>query len=198
MIAILASGPSLDRADIDLLNGKATVIAVNDSYRLCPWADILYAADHRWWHHHNYCRDFIGERWSQHIGPRDWVDTCRKEGINVIQCKRGNDISLDSSFVYDGKNSTFQALNMAVLMGEKEILILGLDCRVTEKTHWFGDHPPKLQKKSPYPIFRRAFVDVAEKLERLGVRVINCSPISTVDCFERMNCAQAISELTTK
>ena len=42
---ILATGPSLTPAQAEYAKGKARVIAVNDAWRLAPWADILYACD---------------------------------------------------------------------------------------------------------------------------------------------------------
>ena len=45
----IASGPSLTQADVDYVRGKARVIVVNNGYLLAPWADVLYAADARWW-----------------------------------------------------------------------------------------------------------------------------------------------------
>jgi hypothetical protein len=58
--AILASGPSLTREQCEAVRGKAKVIAVNnqaidtdcDGVRvpaMAPWADVLYAADAKWW-----------------------------------------------------------------------------------------------------------------------------------------------------
>jgi hypothetical protein len=45
---LVASGPSLCPSDVDRVRGRARVIAVNDGYRLAPWADVLYACDRRW------------------------------------------------------------------------------------------------------------------------------------------------------
>ena len=42
---ILATGPSLTPDQAEYAKGKARVIAVNDAWRLAPWADILYACD---------------------------------------------------------------------------------------------------------------------------------------------------------
>src|SRR5580765_1895454 len=47
--AILASGPSMSQQVADAVRRLRTVV-VNNTFRLAPWADILYAADSRWWH----------------------------------------------------------------------------------------------------------------------------------------------------
>ena len=48
----LGGGPSLNKEDIEYCREKKGVrfIAINDAYRLAPFADILYAADKKWWH----------------------------------------------------------------------------------------------------------------------------------------------------
>lgn len=48
-IVCVASGESLTRADVNYCRGKARVLAINDNYRIAPWADWLYACDGRWW-----------------------------------------------------------------------------------------------------------------------------------------------------
>jgi len=42
------------------------VLAINDAYRLAPWADWLYACDDRWWrfHHEAVAAGFQGECWT--------------------------------------------------------------------------------------------------------------------------------------
>jgi head-tail adaptor len=51
-IVVLGCGPSLTQADVDYCRGKAEVMAVNDAWRLAPWADWMYAADVSWWGMH--------------------------------------------------------------------------------------------------------------------------------------------------
>lgn len=183
-VAILASGPSLNGDEVDSLRGRCKVVAVNDSWRLCPWADMLYAADHRWWQYHNYVSWFRGERWTQHKGVAEWSAVARENGLTVINSANAPGISFNPSIIHTGSNSTFQALNIAVLQGCTKILLLGLDCRqIDGKRHWFGDHPGKLNRDSPYSLFIDAFNAAAPQLTDAGIEVINCSLESAVDCF---------------
>ena len=48
-VVCLGGGPSLTAADAAQCRGRARVIAINDAYRLVPWADLLYFCDYRWW-----------------------------------------------------------------------------------------------------------------------------------------------------
>ena len=51
-LACLGVGPSLTAAQVAALRGKTRSIAINDAWRLAPWADVLYACDGRWWRKH--------------------------------------------------------------------------------------------------------------------------------------------------
>ena len=186
-VAIVASGPSLTQSDCDLLRGRVRVIAVNDSWRLCPWADMLYAADPRWWRYHTYATEFEGERWTQNQGPRGWLDEAEAWGITVVTSKhKSTGLSLDPSYVHTGWNSGFQAFNIAVLSGATEILLLGIDLALLDgKRHWFGNHQGTLNRESPYDRFRAAFEESVPQLDQLSINVVNCSLRSSLTCFER-------------
>lgn len=194
-VAILASGPSLNQNAVDLLRNRLPVVAVNDAYRLAPRADLLYAADADWWEHHGYAADFAGERWTQNKGRENWPRRANEAGLNVIRSRAGNGVSTDPTEIYTGSNSSFQALNLAVLAGATRILFLGLDLsKPGGKSHFFGDHPGKLNRASPYHTFRRAFEQAAPVLEGMGVEVINCSDRSALHCFSHMTVEEALCE----
>lgn len=194
-VAILASGPSLSQSEADLLRSRLPVVAVNDAYRVAPWADLLYAADADWWEHHGYAADFAGERWTQHQGRENWHRRATEAGLHVIRSRSGNGVSVDPGEIYTGSNSSFQALNLAVQAGATRVLFLGLDLsRPGGKSHFFGDHPGQLNRASPYHTFRRAFEQAAPALEGLGVEVINCSSQSALRCFPHMTVEEALCE----
>lgn len=193
-VVLIASGPSLTPDDVDYVRGKCRVIAINDSYRLAPWADALYACDSPWWQHHHGCHDFPGQKWTQAYGVlaarRDPASARRQ--LNVIEkydllsvCGAfAKGLSLCPSLIHYGGNSGFQALNLAVHFGAKRIVLLGFDMRPSGgKSHWFGNHPPGLQRHSPYTEFISAFEGAVDDLTRAGVEVINCTPHSALQSF---------------
>jgi len=192
--AIIACGSSVQASDINQLEGRARVIVVNDSWRLCPWADVLYAADQRWWKHHQYVLTFKGERWTQQQGTVDWPEEAKLAGIQVIHSVNNPGISFDPQQIHTGMNSGFQALNLAVLWGATRILLLGVDMAILDgKRHWFGDHPRGLHRNSPYASFSKAFILAAPQLKRAGIEVINCSLRSTLNCFPKMTIAETLA-----
>ena len=59
-VACLGCGPSLNADQVVLLRGRARVIAINDAWRVAPWADVLYGCDGRWWRKHGGVPGFGG------------------------------------------------------------------------------------------------------------------------------------------
>ena len=52
-VVCIASGPSLTAEDCELVRESGCpVIVTNTTFRLCPWADMLYAFDRPWWNHY--------------------------------------------------------------------------------------------------------------------------------------------------
>lgn len=185
----LAPGPSLTsdavgrvlarRVEADgILSARSPrVIAINDAYRLAPWAEYLYACDAPWWALH-------GARLNEVTGRCVSVD----EGVafpwvHVLR-QQEKEFSTDPAALQTGSNSGFQALNLAYLLGAARVLLAGYDMRVIDgRSHFFGEHPDPLNKPSPYHLFVQAFRDAAPRLKELGLEVINCTPGSALDCF---------------
>lgn len=179
---LIASGPSLSLADVDACKGRAFTIAINDNYRIAPWADVLYACDGLWWDHHfKKLAPFKGELWTQDKPAAD------RYGLHWIQGKHGEGLSADPNVIHWGANSGYQAINLAYNWGAKRIVLLGFDCRRDKgRTHWFGDHPKPLTSDSPYGLWLTNFRKLAADLKAKGVEVFNCSPNSAIDAFQKV------------
>ncbi len=190
-VVIAACGPSLTQEQIDYVRGKARVIAVNDAYRFAPWADVLYSADYKWWKHHFAKLDGVSSIFvtAQHdpqpVSPR----------VNLIgyDCD-GQKSSFENRGFVRGSNSGAEAMHLGYLMGPPErILLLGCDCTSQgSKTHFFGKHPPGLEVGSDYNAFRHSFEVIGREIMKRGVPVINCSPVSTLTCFQKANLEDVI------
>lgn len=84
-------------------------------------------------------------------------------------------ISNDPTALRVGRNSGYQAVNLAVLAGARKVVLLGYDSAVRGNlTHWFGDHPVQTnasiiaQYKTHYPA-------MAAELRKRGVEVLDAS-----------------------
>lgn len=182
---LIASGSSLTQEDVDWCQGKARVLAVNDSYRKAPWADLLYASDPRWWDSARGADEFAGMRVTQ------CGSTAARWGLTRVAGRVGAGLSCDPALIHFGGNSGFAAANLAALLGAARLLLLGYDMK---GAHWFGWHPPPLTnpREHTFRKWREAFRIAAPDFERLGVEVLNCSPGSALDCFPRSTIREAL------
>lgn len=188
-----ARGPSIKQAQVDACRGKVRLITVNDSWRMAPWADMLYACDGEWWE--TYARQHTwvdGKKYPSVLdfpGLKVTQDKAAAEKYGLLHIPSFNlpGISLNRGSIFTGGNSGFQALNVALHAVGKggRIGLLGYDMKPAPngKRHDFGDHPGRLCKNSPYKDFAQAFRVAEPEIKRAGVRVLNLTPGSALNCF---------------
>ena len=184
-IAILAGGPSLTPEDVHACRGRARILAIKDAIRLEPDADCLYACDEKWWRHHGPRLSYDGPRFALEMGAAPWAQVLKIAGDTGLE--------LQPDGLKTGRNSGYQAINLAVHLGARRILLLGFDMQpVNGQHHWFGAHPYRASDP-PYALFLRCFPTIVEPLQDAGVEVINCTPGSALDCFPRMTLRDALA-----
>lgn len=133
-VVCIGGGPSLTHRQVsNVLMADSNVIAINDAYRVAPWAAVLYASDKNWWDWHKGASEFEGIK----VGLRgskdgagyqgewngdDWPDVkaMAHNGVDGLEL-------LDARFLRTGANSGYQAINLAVHFGAKRIILLGYD-----------------------------------------------------------------------
>ena len=192
---IIASGPSLTKTDVDLLNGK-NVIAINDNYLLAPWATILYACDPQWWKWHQdriELKLFRGLKYSQNQSwdEKDMEFFKWKFGVNFVESRSTNELLLEPGAIMQGSNSGIQAINLAIHFGATEIYLLGFDMQLTHgKAHWFGEHPNKVHTN--YSKLIRFYNAVAKQAENIGLKIVNCTRETALMCFPRQSIDEVI------
>jgi hypothetical protein len=180
--------------------GLCKVIVVNDAWERVPTADTLYAADAAWWK---------ARRTAQ--GPRNF-DRVRMAGFRgelLTQARRtADELSLAYIRGYDdpgltkrpdcinnGKNGSYQAINIAYLRGAKHIILVGVDMQRTGGAqHFFGDHPPGLVNSIPFAECLPRFALLAAECEAAGVCVVNGSAETALRCFRRARLTDALIE----
>ncbi len=152
-----------------------------------------------------YIRDFGTNDGFQYVNLQQYGTT-----------QKFNNSLADFDSFHDNGNSGANASSAAVCMGYNRIILLGVDCNYVEfvdgsqrdgpglkmeKTpehnpnYWFDDYQ---QKGDEYNIPRgmdfhmptwNAF---AYNAAHNNIEVINCSPITTLRCFKRMNIEEAL------
>lgn len=189
---VAATGPSLTKEQAELARGQHC-IAVSDAYKLLPWSEALYSCDSRWWREHKGAPDFNGEKWtSYHHGRKEQLEVAKEYGLRVVLGKHADGFSTDPKLIHYGKNSGFQAINLAILFGATRILLIGFDMRLVEgKRHFFGDHPKALNPASNYKSWVTVFGYAADMLPK-HLTIINCTPGSALKCFPMMDLSEAL------
>ncbi len=191
-VICIASGPSLTDADVEACRGSR-VIVVNDNYRKAPWADVLYAADKEWWLEHHGVPSFQGLKYA--VAEKHPTRPAWPNGVQVLRNTGEVGLESDPTGLRTGWNSGYQAINLAVHLGAKRILLLGYDMQrgPDGRTHWFGHHClDNLRRESLYVDFLKRFPTLVNPLQAIGVDVINCSRATALRCFPQMPIEQGI------
>lgn len=180
-VVCLGGGPSLTPQDVESVRERARVIAINNAYQIAPWADVLYAADSAWWAVHKGVPSFTGLKFSLEKRAGVWP------GVNVLENMGNKGLELQPTGLKTGRNSGYQAINLAVHLGAKRVLLLGYDMerRKGDASHWFGEHPSPLVNTRPetFHDFCKHFQTIVEPLKALGIEVINCSRRTALTVF---------------
>lgn len=187
-----APGPSLPLADLASIRGQFDVLAVTSAFLAVPFANHVYACDRRWWVEYHAAvrsRHPDAELWGHDdgAGRLDGVELLRiagwppKSGSRIID---NPGICLEPWVLHSGRNSGYQAINLAYHLGYRLVALVGFDmrCDDTGRQHFFGEYASdRLHKRSPYgewiPLFRTI-------RSSDSFRVVNCTPGSALDAFE--------------
>jgi hypothetical protein len=186
-VVVAGSGPSLTKGDLDFVRGRVPVVVVSRTYQLAPWADLLFSMESIWWE--AYKPEFPGAKFSPSVIP-PWI----YRGVTSIYSKEGAGFSLDPGYIHEGC-SGFGAINLALLMGARRIILLGFDCKSSGgKRHFFGDHVAGLSNptEGEYRRWLEHYEGALPSLARAGVEVINCGRDTAITAFPRMTIEEAL------
>ncbi len=186
-VVCIASGPSLTADDVERVRqwrhaegqdyGRA-VIVTNTTFRIAPWADLLYARDRQWW------LTYVDEVATTFAGERASLGELRPQ-FGLIPA---------GAFEHYN-NSGAAAISLAAHRGAVKIVMLGYDCQHTNgRTHWHGDHPPTLGNAGSVHVWMDGFRALAAALA--DVTVINASRATAIDLWPRMALEVALAQAT--
>lgn len=211
-VAILGGGPSLTIPQFAKVTaahaaGQLKCIAINDSYLMAPYADVLYAPDVPW---HNKQRQGVAK---PKLGLSAAEVSARYEAFAGLRCCVEQGVAVDDDRVHilasayfpirtaltlhgndlvSGRNSVHQAMNLAIRAGASRTLLLGCDGGPMEgQTHWHGGHGDVISPEF-WNDMRRSFSAAEHAIAATGAEVINCNPASRIDSFRKMELADAL------
>lgn len=192
----IASGPSLTRSDCALIAAwKAAspetrkVIAVNNSHELAPWADVVFAFDRKWWLVYGEC---IKE------GPELWTsnrEVAKVLGLHHVRGEMGGGMPYGKDSIKLGRNSGFQAVQLALFFGAARVVLTGYDMQRTHGlSHWHGDHKSALLGNPVASKFRYWHADFAAMPDDVRARVTNATRQTALTCFTRADLHDCLVE----
>jgi len=163
------------------------VIAVNAAYLLGDWMDIIFFGD----------ANFYRTNRKQLLFYPKLKVTCNSKlkqytKAGEIKCvardnNKPHGLTIRKGHVSWNGNSGAAAINLAVQLGAKKIILLGFDMECTEgMQHWHSHYKPKGQpnmkelRKLPFHRHIKCFEHVAKDAKRLGVEILNVSPHSQI------------------
>lgn len=188
-MAICAAGPSMDEETalrLHALQPDLKIISINKSYDLLPFADVVYACDQKPWLWYPYMQSATGIKVTMTVPLYEDVHQVRNAG------RLG--LSVDPDALCTGGNSGYQAINLAVHLGAKTILLFGYDMKPNARgsMHWHKEHP------IPTPAtgcrdWLINFKSIVYPLKNMRIRVINCTPESSLDLFPKMSLTEVLN-----
>lgn len=193
---ILASGTSVTKHDLDYVRelhkkNLVKVIAINANYSYADYADIVYFCDYKFYLWNSHKREFKNH-------PARKISICPHNLPNVERLKQGEEhgISHSGDTLNTGRNSGYQSINLAYLLGASRIVLVGLDMQTGEmgKTHHHTAH----EQPTDPTVYDRIMKDdpfetIAPELKKKGVEVINCSINSAITCFKKLSLVEVFS-----
>jgi len=205
-IFIIGGGPSLKNFDFSRLKDRTTIV-VNKAIQNVPDPNYFITMDFSFF---SKVKDidltkcsatkvFIANLWPPYMQEKEGriVDTrFPKPGIpglvydlehfDMVIKTKAHPEGFGRTFPQfcTGLNSGFCALQFAVLMGYKNIYMLGIDLRVKDTTHYhggYGEQPNKFGEK--LTVYNRMFLKgIAEFNSKfLDFKVYSCSPLSVLN-----------------
>lgn len=187
-VFIIGGGPSLNTTlpDETVLKGH-NVITTNNAFLLNVDPIVAHFADLRWYHLHVAK---LNEKFKNNIDKVTTADVYGhtnypQQEVTVFQKVTGNrlGISFDPAVLF-GNNAGHQAINIAVLLGFKNIILLGFDMDKEKQANWHVDHIWDFNKELYADTMIPQMNQIAKELNGSEIKIYNANPESAIKCFE--------------
>lgn len=179
-VYILGGGPSLNSIDIDRLRGER-VIAVNNAFKLAPFADICYFKDFHW-----FQQEGNGDNLQEFGGLT--VTSCSKfrlsSWVRFLQMGDRNVVELRPERICHGSNAGFESVNLAIKLEPDRVVLLGFDMQeINGRSNYHDEHnrkvPPHIYEHQFIPSFKA----IKNHIENRNIEIINATPGSALTIF---------------
>jgi len=194
-VAILGGGPSLSVDQVaQVCASGCRVIAVNNAYAIAPFADMLYFCDHDWWREHAEraaYREFAGIK----VTLENPKVVKAEPAVRSLQNLGRTGLCAERHGLHTGQNGGYQAINLAVHLGAKRIVLLGFDMKVSAdgRFNWHSGHRRKGSPDQYARLMLPKFPTLLGPLAARGVEVLNATPGSALKCFREVSLQAALA-----
>jgi hypothetical protein len=164
----------------------AKLLAVNTAYRFIPYQiDAILGADQKWW--------------SWHPEAVSWPNTMKfclqptpYPEVTTIPWTTGIGLDLTPGQVRGGGHGGYAAINLAVHLGAKRIVLLGYDLAPARNgvDHCHAPHPDGSHLH--YEHRRAIYKTLMEPLTRLGITILNASRRTAIPDIPRVTLEEAL------
>lgn len=187
---IIAPGPSLTQADVDIVRAareadRVRVVSVSNAWKFTsPWADVFFAGDRRYWM--AYLKGMLDAG-----VPREKLATCcnvTAKSAGIAYWRASAKKGLGTYELTTGGNSGWMGLNLAFLLGARRFYLLGFDMMrgPAGESHVDGDHVKSCNVALQFGEWiHRIEKHGAPDLKAQGATVVNCSRRTALRCWER-------------
>lgn len=198
--------PSALSSYLSLIHDKH-VIGVNAAYLIGDWIDMVVFGDRRFFLENRLqLAEFPGLK----VACNPKMSGHQYDGERIKYLKRDRErakgISKHPDRVSWNGNSGAAAISIAVHTGVKRIILLGFDMRLGEddRQHWHSLYkfPQKKRRNRrnnkivpaglPFHRHLLGFPEIAKDANRMGVTILNASPNSAIECFQKTNVSELL------
>lgn len=196
-IICIGTGPSLTKAQVQAARETGyPLYACNNAIQLAPDAELLYSVNLAWWDYYwAEVKDLPCQKWTTNLAAASAYD------INWIAERNAPGLSNDKTYIHHGHGSGYSLVSMAYKMGAERIALLGYDLKYapdydgkqrqvgSSPRHFFGEYPASMQHWPSVMVKGGVHIELLDLYRSIAaqglVEVINCTPDSAIDCFER-------------
>lgn len=109
--------------------------------------------------------------------------------VKTLRYRREDGLDRDPAFLSTGRNSGHQAINLAVHLGARHVVLLGFDMGrgPAGALHWHANHGEGMNNPGDDTIdgWRAMMATIPPAADALGVDIVNASRETALRCFRR-------------
>lgn len=179
---ILCNGESIraQRKAIPKLQGR--IIAIKEAVRLRPDADVLFVAAEK---RVDIVPDLLPIFRGQYVIARNKVPATYPAYVKRISRTKDHTQLCEQPDHVCGFDTGTSAINIAYHFGATEIVLLGMDMAGNRWCNGEFSHPMPHIPADHHARHASVLPDIARDAKAKGIRIVNCSPISVLTCFEK-------------